>query len=335
LAIAKRIFSYKESTIALIIIVLMLILTISSPVFLTFENLISTLRSNSVLGIAAIGALIVINTGGIDVSVGALIAMVTVVTAQFMLAFGGNPFVIFALGLTTGTALGAINGLFVAKLKIPPIVVTLAAMAILNGFLRWYTNGAWISGLPTQFTDIGNIVFFYTINERGIPIGLPIQIVFLIAAAVLTILMLRYTIVGRGIMAMGGNSESSSRMGFSNDKLTIFAFAYAGFMAGLAALVYTTIMRTVDSNAFLGFEIRVIGAVVLGGASIKGGAGTVVGTLLGMYLLTMVNNGLVIARVSTFYQHIIIGVIILFAVSFDVLKTKRDERRIAKVDIEG
>lgn len=330
----KKLFSHKEITLIVIIILLMVFITMRNPVFLTFGNMIDILRSGAVLGIAALGVLIVINTGGIDVSVGALIAMVTVVIAHFMLAFTGNPVLVFIVGLVTGAILGTINGLFVAFLKIPPIVVTLAMMSMVNGALRWYTNGAWITGLPTQFTDIGSIVLFGRLNENGVLIGIPIQVVFMVIAAILTALMLRYTIVGRGIMAMGGNSISSARIGFSNVKLTVFAFMFSGLMCGLAGVVYTTIMRTVDSNAFIGYELRVIGAVVIGGASIKGGSGTVLGTMLGMFLMSVVNNGLVIMHVSTFYQGIIIGGIILFAVCFDVIKTKRMESRVARVDIE-
>ena len=339
----KKIFSYKESTLFVIIILLMALITLRNPVFLTFGNMIDILRSGVVLGIAALGVLVVINTGGIDVSVGALIAMVTVVIAHYMLSFAefftGLPNIIFItsvflVGLVTGAILGTINGLFVAKLKIPAIVVTLATMSIVNGALRWYTNGAWITGLPTEFVDIGRIVFFGRPNENDVMIGVPIQVPFLIFAAILTALMLRYTIVGRGIMAMGGNKISSARIGFSNDRLTIFAFMYSGLMCGLAGVVYTTIMRTVDSNAFIGYELRVIGAVVIGGASIKGGSGTVLGTMLGMFLMVVVNNGLVITHISTFYQDIIIGAIILFAVCFDVIKTKRAEQKMAQVDIE-
>jgi simple sugar transport system permease protein/ribose transport system permease protein len=330
----KKIFRYQEATLALIIIALMAVLTFNNPQFLSFENIMDMLKSNSVLGITALGVLIVINTGGIDVSVGALIAMVTVLIARFMLAVSGNPLLVFAVGLLSGTAMGAINGMFVAKFKIPSIIVTLAAMTILNGILRWYTNGAWISGLPAQFTDIGSIVFFRTVNENGAVTGVPIQILFLLIAAGLTAFLLRYPIIGRGILAMGGNSVSSERIGFSNDNITIFAFAFSGFMCALAAIAYTTIMKTVDSNAFFGFELRAIGAVVLGGAAITGGSGTVVGTILGMFLLSIVNNGLVMTRVSTYYQKIIIGAIILFTVSFDVIKTKRQERRFVKVDID-
>ena len=330
----KKVFRYQEATLALIIIALMAVLTLKNPQFLTFQNIMDMLRSNSVLGIAALGVLVVINSGGIDVSVGALIAMVTVIIARFMLAVSGSPILVFAVGLVSGTLVGAINGMFVAKFKIPSIIVTLAAMAILNGILRWYTNGAWISGLPAQFTDIGNIVLFRTVSASGASVGVPVQILFLLIAALLTAFLLRYTIIGRGIMAMGGNSMSSERIGFSNDNITIFAFAYSGFMCALAAIVYTTIMKTVDSNAFFGFEMRAIGAVVLGGAAITGGSGTVVGTILGMFLLAVVNNGLVVTRVSTYYQKIIIGAIILFTVCFDVIKTKRQERMVVKVDIE-
>lgn len=331
----QKFFRYKETTIALIVIGLTIILAIISDAFLTLENIIDMLKSNTVLGITALGSLVVIITGGIDVSVGALIAMVTVVTAKFMLAFGGNPLLVFLLGLGVGTGIGAVNGLLVAKIKIPSIIATLATMTVMNGALRWYTNGAWISGLPEQFTNIGDIIFFRTVSAEGVVLGIPIQLLFLLVAALITAFVLRKTMVGRGVLAMGGNPVSSSRMGFSNDNLTIFAFSFSGLMCGFAGVVYTTIMKTVDSNAFFGFEMQAIGAVVLGGAAITGGSGSVVGALLGMYLLATVNNGLVMTHVPTFWQKIVIGVIILFAVSFDVIKTKRDEQHFVKVDIEA
>lgn len=330
----KNLFRYRESTVALITLVTIVLMTLGNRTFLTVENLSDVLKANSVLGITALGSLVVIITGNIDVSCGALIAMVTVIIAKFMLAFGGNPLLVFLVGLLTGTAIGCINGLLVAKLKIPAIIATMGTMTIMNGILRWYTNGAWISGLPEEFTNIGDIQFFRTVNENGAILGIPIQLLFLLIAALITLFILRYTMIGRGIMAMGGNAVSSQRMGFNNELLTIISFAFAGFMCGLAALTYTTIMKTVDSNAFTAFEMQAIGAVVLGGASITGGSGSVPGTILGMFLLSIVNNGLVLAHVPTFWQKTIVGLTILTAVSADVINSKREESRLVRVDIE-
>lgn len=322
--VVKRFFRHKESTVGTLIVLLVIVLTAINPTFLTFSNWSSFLKSNSVLGIAAMGTMMVIITGNIDISSAGLIALVTVIIAKFMLAFTGNPILVFLVGLATGTAVGLLNGFLVAKIKIPSIIATLATNTVMNGALRWYTNGAWISGLPKNFTNIGDILLFGAI---------PVQLLFLAIAAVVTFFVLRYTLFGRGILAMGGNPISSQRAGFNNDNLTMMAFGYAGLMCGLAGVVYTTIMKTVDSNAFLGFEMNAIGAVVLGGVSITGGAGSVPGALLGMLMLAIVNNGLVLTRVPTFWQQIVIGVIILFAVSLDVINTRREEERAVKVDI--
>ena len=330
----RNLFRYRESTVAAITIVAIALMTLGNRTFLTVENLADLLKANSVLGIAALGSLVIIITGNIDVSCGALIAMVTVIIAKFMLAFGGSPVLVFLVGLFAGTAVGTVNGLLVAKLKIPAIIATMGTMTIMNGILRWYTNGAWISGLPEEFTNIGDIQFFRTVNASGVILGVPIQLLFLTVAALITLFILRHTMIGRGILAMGGNAVSAQRVGFNNEFLTIFSFSFAGFMCGMAALTYTTIMKTVDSNAFTGFEMQAIGAVVLGGASITGGSGSVLGTMLGMFLLSTVTNGLVLAHVPTFWQKTIVGFTILAAVSADVINTKREERRMVRVDIE-
>ena len=330
----KRFYSYKESTVASIIVVLIIALSLINSTFLTFDNWSSFLKSNTVLGIAVLGTMMVIICGNIDVSSSGQIALVTVITAKYMLAFGGNPVIVFILGMAVGAFVGFINGILVAKVKIPSIIATLATNTILNGALRWYTNGAWINGLPNEFTDIGDILFFKTQSKDStVPTGIPVQLLFLLIAAVITFVILRYTLFGRGILAMGGNPVSSQRFGFNNDKLTILSFVYAGIMFGLAAVVYTTIMKTVDSNAFTGFEMNAIGAVVLGGASITGGSGSVPGALLGMLMLAIVQNGLVLIHVPTFWQQIVVGAIILFAVTLDVMNTKREENRAVKVDI--
>jgi ribose/xylose/arabinose/galactoside ABC-type transport system permease subunit len=330
----KQFYRHKESTVATIVVLLVIGLSLLNSTFLTFDNWSSFLKSNSVLGIAALGTLLVILTGNIDISSSGQIALVTVVIAKFMLAFGGNPFIVFIVGLGTGLLMGTANGLLVAKLKIPSIIATLATNTIINGALRWYTNGAWISGLPEEFTDLGDVMLFASSSgQNGSAGGIPIQLLFLVIAAVITFIVLLYTMFGRGIYAMGGNAESSQRAGFNNDKLTIMSFAYAGLMYGLAGVVYTTIMKTVDSNAFFGFEMNVIGAVVLGGASITGGSGSVIGTMLGMLLMSIIKNGLILTRIPTFWQAIVIGVIILFAVSLDIINLKREEKRTVKVDI--
>lgn len=320
----KSIFKKKEMGILSIVILISILITLKNSVFLTPGNLLDILKNNTVPGIVALGMLLVIITGGIDVSVGAMVAAVTVIVGTFMINFGGNLLLAFLVGCLSGIILGVINGFFVARMKIPAIVVTLGTMSIFNGTILYFTNGSWITNIPEWFINFGRIRL----------IGIPIQVFFWLGAALLTFFILKYTRIGRGIYAIGGNPEAATRAGFKKDKLIIFIWAYLGFLVGLAAVVHTSIVRQVDPNAFLGFELTVIAAVVLGGANIMGGEGSVFGTFLGVIMLAVINNGLILAWIPTFWQQIIVGVIILIAVSIDVIQNKRRERAMAKIDVE-
>ena len=287
----KRFFKKKESTVLCILISIIIIITLNNRTFIRPDNIIDMIKGNTVLAIMSMGMLVVIITGGIDVSVGAMIAAVTVITGKFMVNFTGNVFIVFLVGSLSGILFGLINGLLIAKLKIPPIVTTLGTMSIINGVMLYYTNGAWINDIPQSFIDFGKITLFNVPDGQGGTIGIPIQILFLIGAALITWVILKYSIIGRGIYAMGGNPISAERIGYSLDKINIFLYSYVGFMAGIAAVVHTSIMRQVDPNAFTGFELQVVAAVVVGGANILGGAGTVFGTLIGVFLMAAMNNG--------------------------------------------
>jgi len=330
----KRFVKSKEMGILLIIIVISIIISIGNSTFLRPDNIIDMLKGNTVLGIMAMGMLLVIITGGIDVSVGAMVAAVTVLVGKFMVNFSGNVLLAFIVGCLCGTIMGAINGIFIAKLKIPPIVVTLGTMSIINGLMLYYTNGTWINDIPESFINFGKLTLFKIPNGQGGMIGVPIQILFLVIAALVTWVILKYTLIGRGIYAMGGNPVSAARIGYNLDKISIFLYSYMGFVTGLAAVVHTSIMRQVDPNAFTGFELQVVAAVVLGGANILGGAGTVLGTLLGVLLLAIMNNGLILMHIPVFWQKIVVGAVIIIAVSIDVIQRKHAEKNLTKVDIE-
>ena len=330
----KRFVKSKEMVILLIIVAISAIISINNSTFLRPDNLIDMLKGNTVLAIMAMGMLLAILTGGIDVSVSAIIAAVTMVVGRFMITFTGNVVMAFVIGCLFGALLGAINGVLIAKLKIPPIVVTLGTMSIINGLLLYYTNGTLINGIPAEFVNFGKITLFNIPNGQDGTIGFPVQALFLIAAVVMTWILLKFTLIGRGIYAIGGNPTSAARIGYNLDKINIFIYTYIGFMTGLAGVVHTSIMRQVDPNAFAGFEMQVIAAVVLGGANILGGAGTVLGTLLGVVLLAIMNNGLILMHIPVFWQKIIVGLVIIIAVSIDVIQRKHAEKNLTKVDIE-
>lgn len=330
----KRFTKSKEMGIFLIVIFISLLISLNSSTFFRIDNLLDLLKGNAVLAIMAMGMLLVVITGGIDVSVGAIIAAVTILVGKFMVAVTGNVFIAFVVGSLFGIAFGAINGLLVAKIKIPPIVVTLGTVSVINGAMLYLTNGNWINDIPKEFIDFGTITFFkFTSKDFG-EVGIPIQALFLVGAALLTWFILRYTLIGRGVYALGGNSVSAARIGYNLDKINIFVYAYMGLMAGIAGVVHTSIMKQVDPNAFTGFELQVVAAVVLGGANILGGTGSVKGTLLGVLLLAILNNGLILMHIPIFWQKIVVGAVIVIAVSIDVVQKNISERKLTKVDIE-
>jgi ribose/xylose/arabinose/galactoside ABC-type transport system permease subunit len=329
----RNIFKSREMSILLLVISLSILISLNNVTFLRIDNIIDMLKSNTVLGIMALGMLLVILTGGIDVSVSATIAAVTVIVGKFTVAFGGNIFIALIIGGLSGVIFGLINGVLIAKLKIPAIVVTLGIASIVNGAVLLYTNGAWINDLPKSFIDFGKIVLFSTNTSHG-KIGIPVQVLFLIGTALLTWFILKYTLIGRGIYAIGGNKVSAERIGYKPDLINIFLYGYMGLMVGIAGVVHTSIMQQVDPNAFIGFELQVISAVVLGGANILGGEGSVMGTLLGVVFLAVMNNGLILMHIPVFWQKIVVGCVTILAVSIDVIQRKHKEKSLVKVDVE-
>ena len=320
----RNLLKKKEFGIFLVILVLCAILTMINRVFIRPDNLIDVAKGNVVLGIMALGMLPVLISGGIDLSVSSTIALSSVIAGKVMVSFGSNLFVIILISLLVGAAIGFINGSIIAGLKIPPIVTTLGTMSIVLGCVLYYTKGDWITNLPDWFRSFGNTK----------PLGLPIQVIILVIVGAATWFMLGYTLTGRGIYAVGGSPSSALRVGYNVNRIQIFIYTFCGAMAGLAGVIHTSIVQQVDPNTFSGLELNVIISVVIGGASTMGGAGTVLGTFLGVALIAVLNNGLVLARVPTFWQKIVMGLIIVFAVSFDVINRKREKAKLERVDVE-
>jgi ribose/xylose/arabinose/galactoside ABC-type transport system permease subunit len=324
----------REFGIFIMLVIVSAILALNSSAFLTIENFFDILKSNVVLGMMSMGMLLVILTGGIDVSVGSMIAAVTVIVGQFLIKVSGNIFYSMVVGCVAGTLMGLLNGILIAKLRISPIVVTLGTMNIIIGITLYLTNGNWITGLPQNFINFGRITIgsFYRQGEEMI--GLPVQSLFLVFVAVLTWFLLKYTLAGRAVYAIGGNRVSAERIGYNLESITIFIYGYEGLIVGLAGVAHTSIMRQVDPNAFNGFEMQVIAAVVLGGASTLGGYGSVLGTLLGVALFSIINNGLILLHIPTFWQKIVVGIVLIVSIGFDVMQKRYWESHQVKVDID-
>jgi len=331
----KKILKNREMGLVILMIAISVIITLKNGVFLRPDNILNILKGNVILALVSLGMLVVMITGGIDTSIGGMIAATTMLVGNFMVAFTGNVVIAFSLGILTGTLLGIMNGLLIAFVKIPPIVATLGLNSIINGVMLYITKGSYINNIPKEFINFGKITLFKFIPDgKGGVIGVPIQIFFLIAAIILTYVIIKYTKVGRGVFALGGNKISAERLGFNVNKITIFAYGYMGFICGIAAILHTSIMKQVDPNAFNGFDMKVIAAVILGGVNVMGGEGSITGTLLGVGLFAIINNGLTLMGISSNWQKIILGTIMVFSICFVVIQRKRASKHIVKVEIE-
>jgi ribose/xylose/arabinose/galactoside ABC-type transport system permease subunit len=323
----------RELPILLVLIGICISITIANPSFATLENILDLLRGNLTLAIMALGMLVVILTGGIDVSVSSTVTALTVIIGNTLIHISPNFFVALLVAALMGTFIGFINGCLISRLKIPPIVATLGTMSIILGLVLYITNGTWIIGIPENFIRLGRITIFNVTLKSGRVIGFPIQGFLLILSIILTWFILKHTVIGRGIYAIGGNLESAERMGFKPARILTFVYSYEGFLIGIAAVSHTSIMRQVDPNAFLGFEMQVIAAVVLGGTSTMGGVGSVLGTLLGVAIFCVINNGLILVRIPTFWQKIVVGIIIISSISIDMVQKRRAEQKQVRVDV--
>ncbi|GHV79988.1 sugar ABC transporter permease [Spirochaetia bacterium] len=329
-----NILKMREIPILLVLMGISIIITIANPSFATLENFLDLFKGNLTLAIMSLGMLLVLLTGGIDVSVASIITAVTVITGYSLIYISSNIFAALLIACLVGTALGFINGFFISRLKIPPIVTTLGTMSVILGIVLYKTNGNWITGIPDEFIQLGRTSLFNVTLKSGRVIGFPIQGLILLPAIFLTWFILKKTVIGRGIYAIGGNLESAERMGFKSSRILTFVYSYEGFLIGLAAVSHTSIMRQVDPNAFLGFEMQVIAAVVLGGASTLGGTGSVLGTLLGVTIFCVINNGLILMKIPTFWQKIVVGIIIIGSIAIDMAQKQRAERKQIRVDVE-
>jgi len=294
------------------LLLIVIIISIMSPNFLTLNNLLNVLRQVSINALIAFGMTFVILTGGIDLSVGSILALTGAVTAGLM-AGGMDPLLAMFLGLLLGAVLGAINGVIIAKGKVAPFIATLATMTIYRGLTLVYTEGKPISGLGDSqaFQLLGKGYFF----------GIPVPVITMAITFGILYFILKKTTFGRRVYAVGGNEEASRLSGISVDRIKIYVYALTGMLAALAAMILTSRLNSAQPTAGNMFELDAIAAVVLGGTSLTGGRGWIVGTLIGALIIGVLNNGLNLIGVSSFFQQVVKGAVILVAVLLDRKKT--------------
>ncbi|TDV60322.1 monosaccharide ABC transporter membrane protein (CUT2 family) [Pseudomonas sp. LP_7_YM] len=275
----------------------------ASDKFLTGANLENIARQVSINAIIAVGMTCVILTGGIDLSVGPVMALSGTLTTGLMVAGVPAPIAIL-IGLLVGVGFGVGNGVFVAYLKMPPIIVTLATMGIARGLGLMYTDGYPIAGMPEWFAWFG----------RGTLFGIQVPILIMLLTYFVAWVLLQHTRIGRYVYAIGGNEEAVRLSGVRASRFKLLVYSISGLTAAIAGLVLSSRLMSGQPNAGIGFELDAIAAVVLGGASIAGGRGVIIGTLVGALLLGVLNNGLNMLGVSPYVQSVIKGAIILLAI---------------------
>jgi len=311
---------FREAGLSVFILILVIVVTLRSPRFLTADNFQDILLNISILAIVALGQTMVILTHGIDLSVSSMIGLVAMMVA-FVVKQNPEMSIVLAivLGMALGAVLGTFNGLIITYGKVPPIIATLGTLSIYRGLVFYYSQGTWINSfeLPESFKLL----------SKGTPLGLPNMVIFAILVAVIIYYFLNYTRTGRDIFAVGSNPDAAQFAGIRKDRIIFLVYLLSGILSGLAAVLWASRFESAQTNTALGFELQTVAAAVVGGVSISGGVGTVPGVLLGALLLGIIQNALTIVRISPFWQLAAQGLLILFAVVTDKLILSRVERR--------
>jgi simple sugar transport system permease protein len=311
---ALRLFRRSHEFWLLSVVVLFCLgLSLATDSFLTFQNFFDLLTSNAFIGILAAGLLVVLVAGGIDISFTATASVAQYIALTLALRYGLGWFGVFAVAAGIGVACGLINAIFILKLRISSIIVSIATLNLFYGLLIFVTGGKYITSLPKYFRD--GIWWFEYIDSEDVPYGLNLQVLVLVLAFLCTSILLNRTNIGRQIYAMGGNRDAAQRLGFHVFGLNCLVYGYMGLIAGIASLVQAQLAQSVTPTVLVGKELDVLAAVVLGGASLTGGVGTVFGTILGVALLAILQNGLVLMGVSSYWSQLFVGLVILISVS--------------------
>lgn len=332
----KKLLSKNEVFVALTIIGLSIVIGSKNSAFFTMGNVFDLFRSSIVMGILAVGALIVIVSGGIDVSNTAIasFSMFTTTTILNYIHFKGSILVAFAMACSLGIFLGLINAVLISYFKLPTLIVTLGTASMYSGFLLTFIGAKEIGNLPKCMDDFSklNIVGIETAN--GFKYSLPASVLILVALALLVAFILKYTMLGRGVYAIGGDSVSAERAGFNIRGIQFFIYGFVGFISGIAGVVQTCLMRNCNPINLTGTELIVIAAVVLGGARITGGHGSILGTILGVLLVVIMNNSLILLGVPSYWQRLVIGLMILIGTGITSYQSKKESRKIIINSVE-
>ncbi|AIK90684.1 ABC transporter permease [Glaesserella parasuis] len=310
------------------LILLVIFFSVTNDYFFTSNNIMTVGLQTSTIALIGIGATCVILTGGIDLSTGSVVALSGVAAA--MIVNAGVPVPLgMVLGILVGGICGLVNGILVTQMKLPPFIATLGMMMVARGLALYVTNAAPVSGMPESFAALGNGALFKIIEEgpNGLPkvvfAGIPYPVIIMIFITVLFTFALTKLKVGRYIYAIGSNEEAARLSGIKTNVVKIYAYVASGLLSGLTGVILASRLVTAQPNGGVAYELDAIASAVVGGTSLMGGVGTIPGTLIGSFIIGVLRNGLNMNGVSSFVQMIVIGLVIIVAVSLDQLRQSK------------
>ncbi len=332
--ILARILATPQGVVLITVLVFALVLGIINPAFFSVATLIDLLRNSLVTGIFALGVMMVLASGGIDVSCTAIGAFAMYATMKIVLGVDVDLpiFAFFALSALIGAMLGLFNGLLIGILGLPTLIVTLGTLSLYRGVLLTFLGTTYITTVPREIIAFSRKVLVRMENAAGQMVSLPYSFLVLVGVAAVVAILINFTLFGRKIYAIGGSEEAAERIGIRVRHVKVMIYVLAGAIAGLAGMTHVTLSRMANPFDLVGMELNVIAAVVLGGARITGGYGTVTGTLLGVFVITMINTTLLMAGVPSYWQKVVIGGLIIVGTGLPIVieRLSRHRERISR-----
>jgi len=309
--------SLRNYAIVFVFLILVAGFSVASPAFFTAENLFNVARQVAMLGISAVGMTFVMLAGGIDLAVGSMLSLVSVVCAKFMVEAGIHPGLAVVLTLFIAGGIGVLNAFFINEINIPPLITTLGTMTILRGISYVLSGGRHVWGFPEQFRVIG----------QGYIGPVPVPVILMILVFIFGWIFLEKTPFGRWTYGIGNNEEATRLSGINIRNMKYLLYMLSGLLSGIAGIILLSRMSSGQPKVGTGYEMEVVTAVVLGGVSIFGGEGKLLGVLFGVLIIGVLENGMILMNVSDYYQQIILGLVLLAALGFDNKLSGRLKRK--------
>lgn len=320
----RDVLTSNEMIIIYIIAVLSVVIGARNEAFLSVTTIINLARAILVTMVFAICEMVVIISGGIDVSFPAVGCAALFIPIKLMVDHNiDNVWFAFGPAIVIGLAFGALNAFLTAIVKIPPLIATLGVSSLINGGMLAFFGSKEISNLPKSVDALSQKFLFTYVTPEGATYSLTVLFIIPVVLCIVVALMLKYTMLGRGIYAIGGDKNAARIAGFNVTRIQFFVYMFAGAVTGLGAMAYCILCRTANPKNLMGSEMMVIAAVVVGGTRITGGHGKVIGTVLGVILIGLIQNNLFMAGVPTYWQKFVVGLVIVLGTSITSLKAKR------------